>query len=195
MTRVHSAAIGVLDFNPNLADNRLQGGRFDATLADPYPYLYAANDDPTAISETLLRDLSADALGARILPRARITGLQISWIRVETELELVSLRSGADLAAIGQDSWLTTTTSEYDSTRGWCEAIRAWAPWACGMTWRSLREPDGFAFIFFGDRCPQACFSEKLHSLPIQADDRELDSGTAHQYLKALLVPYQVALM
>ena len=185
----------VAAFNPTLAMNELQGGRFDATPEDPYPFLYAASDDPTAISETLLRDLPIDTSGSRLLPRVRINGLKISWLHVNAGLRLVNLRSGTDLASAGQDSWLTTTTSEYNSTRQWCAAIRTWAPWACGITWRSLREPMGFAFIFFGDRCPKGCFREQSLGLPVPADDRELDSGTAHQYLSAILTDYRVALM
>ena len=185
----------VVGFNPRPAGNAIGGGRFDATVEDPFPFLYAANDEATAISEVLLRDIPVDAGGARLLPKARIKGLQISWLRIDADLELVSIRSGADLAAVGQDSWLTTTTSEYDSTRQWCAAIRAWAPRACGMTWRSLREPDGFAFIFFGDRCPEGCFQEHKVDLPIPADDRELESGPAHQYLRLILARYRVAIM
>lgn len=187
---------GVAEFNPTLAVNELQGGRFDATSEDPYPFLCAAGDDPTAISEALLRDLPIDASGSRLLPRAQIQRLQISWLRVEEELRLVSLRSGQDLASVGQDSWLTTSpASDYDSTRRWCAAIRAWAPWACGITWRSLREPEGFAFLFFGDRCPTDCFRERLVDLPLPANDRSLDSGAAHHYLNAILTEYRVALM
>lgn len=196
LTRIHSVEFGVAEFNPTLAKNKFQGGRFDASPEDPYSFLYAASDDPTAISEALLRDLSIDDSGSRILPRAQIVGRQISWMRIESELQLVSLRSEADLALIGQDTWLTTSpANEYASTRRWCAAIRVWAPWACGMTWRSLREPKGFAFIFFGDRCPEGCFREQIKGLPVPVDDRALDSGAAHHYLNAILADYNVALM
>ena len=184
----------VVGFNPRPAGNAIGGGRFDATVEDPFPFLYAANDEATAISEVLLRDIPVDAGGARLLPKARIKGLQISWLRIETDLELVSIRSGADLAAVGQDSWLTATTSEYDSTCQWCAAIRAWAPRACGMTWRSLREPDGFAFIFLVTAAPKGV-SRNTRSICPPADDRELESGPAHQYLRLILARYLVAIM
>lgn len=187
---------GFAEFNPTLAMNDRRGGRFDAPSEDPYPFLYAASDDPTAVSEALLRDLPIDSSGSRLLPRAQIWGMQFSWLRVEEELRLVNLRSGQDLASIGQDSWLTTSpAAEYGATRRWCAAVRAWAPSACGMTWRSLREPEGFAYIFFGDRCPKECFREQLVRLPVPPKDRVLDSGAAHHYLGAILADYQVALM
>ena len=196
LTRVHSTASGVTQFNPTLAVNDLQGGRFDATPEDEYAFLYAAEDDATAVSEALLRDLPADEYGARLLPRARLSELSISWLRTTTDLALVTLRSGQDLAAVGQDAWLTSSpAAEYAATRRWVSAIRGWAPWACGLTWRSYREPAGFAYVFFADRCPEGCFEEVLDGLPVPPGDQSLDAGAARLYVEGLLASYRVALM
>ncbi len=196
LTRVHSAAFGVTQFNPTLALNDLQGGRFDATPEDEYAFLYAAEDDATAVSETLLRDLPADEYGARLLPRVRLSQLRISWLRATADLELVSLRSGRDLAAVSQDAWLTASSAaEYPMTRRWASAIRGWAPWACGLTWRSYREPEGFAYVFFDDLCPDGCFEEVTDGLPVPPGDRSLDAGAARLYVEGILASYRVALM
>ena len=170
------------------------GGRFDATLGDAYPFLYAADDDATAVSEMLLRDIPSDERGDRFLPAARLRGLKIGWIRVTRELELVSLRSGADLAAVGQDTWLTTT-AEYAVTRQWASAIREWAPWAQGLTWRSRREPDGFAYLLFGDRCPEAPIKEAVDGRPLPMDARDLESKLGRLYVDDLLSLYRVAVI
>ena len=196
LTRIHSAAFGAVEFNPTVARSDLRGGRFDSTPGDDYAFLYAADNDPTAVSEVLLRDLPIDDYGARLLPRVRLSELRIGWFSTTLELELVDLRSGVDLAAVGQDSWLTTASAaDYAMTRRWSSAIRRWAPSASGLTWRSLREPDGFAFIFFSDRCPDGCFKEVTDGLPIPAADRDLDAGAGRLYVEELLASYRVALM
>ena len=58
LTRLHSAQFGVTDFNPTVAQDAIQGGRFDGTPEDEYTFLYAASDDATAVAEALLRDIS-----------------------------------------------------------------------------------------------------------------------------------------
>jgi len=195
LTRVHSARFGVTEFNPNLAMSHLRGGRFDATPADEYSFLYAAADDRTAISEAVLRDLPIDERGARLLPHARLSDLRISWLLTTVDIELVTLRSGRDLAAVGQDTWLTfAPAAEYSMTRRWAAAIRSWAPWAAGLTWRSLREPEGTAFVFFSDRCPDTHFAELTENLPVPAGEQNLHTGPARIYIEQLLVHYRVAL-
>ena len=195
LTRIHSATFGVTGFNPTVARSDLQGGRFDATPGDEYAFLYAAEDDATAVSEVLLRDLPMDERGARLLPRTRLSGLRISWLRTTLDLELVSLRSGRDLAALGQDTWLTSAAAaEYAMTRRWSAAIREWAPWAVGLSWRSHREPEGFAYVFFSDRCPDGCFEEVADRIPVPPGDQNLDAGAARLYVEGILGSYRVAL-
>ena len=179
-----------------MAEGDLRGGRFDATPDDRYSFLYAAEDDETAVSEALLRDLPVDEHGSRLLLRARLARLSIGWLRTTLDLELVNLRSGQDLAAVGQDTWLTSSPSaDYASTRSWASAIRTWAPWAHGLTWRSHREPEGFAYIFFGDRCPAGCLREVTDGVPVPPDDRSLAAGAARLHVEGILVSYRVAIM
>ena len=196
LTRVHSTAFGVTQFNPTLALGDLQGGRFDGSPEDEYAFLYAAENDATAVSEVLLRDLPVDDYGARLLPQARLSQVSIGWLRATVDLELVSLRSGQDLAAVGQDAWLTASPpAEYASTRRWASAIRGWAPRTCGLTWRSHREPEGFAYVFFSDRCPEGCFEEVTDGLPVPPGDQSLHAGAARLYVEGILASYRVALM
>lgn len=196
LTRIHSTGYGVTQFNPTIARSDLQGSRFDATPDDEYAFLYAAGDDATAVSEVLLRDLPINDYGARLLPRAGLSQLSIGWLRTTLDLPIVSLRSGGDLAAIGQDTWLTASpAAEYAMTRRWALAIRGWAPWACGLTWRSHREPEGFAYVFFADRCPAAPFVEVTDGLPVPPGDRSLGVGAARLHVEGILASYRVALM
>ena len=80
-------------------------------------------------------------------------------------------------------------------TRRWSSQIREWVPWAGGMTWRSIREPEGFAYVFFEDRCPNGCFEESTEDLPIPPDERNLDVCGGRIYLEGILASYRVALM
>ncbi len=196
LTRIHSAGFRATSFNPTVAQSNLSGGRFDAAPDDEYAYLYAAEDDATAISETLLHDLPIDAFGARLLPRIRISGLRISWLETAHDMQLINLRTGTDLAALGQDTWLTGAPAEdYAMTRRWSSAIRSWAPWAEGLTWRSRREPEGFAYVFFADRCHCECLKELSEKLPIPSDDQCLEAGAGHHYVEGILTSYRVALI
>ncbi len=196
LTRVHSNAFGVTQFNPTVAASAREGGRFDASPPDPYAFLYAASDDAAAISEVLLRDLPINEFGARLLQRVRLTDLRISRLRATLDLDLVSLRSGRDLASIGQDSWLTTApASEYTVTRAWASAIRAWVPEACGLAWRSHREPASFAYVFFADRCPAGCFEDASGGLPLPSGYQDLSGGAARIYVEEILAAYRVALL
>lgn len=195
LVRIHRTRFDATAFNPTVAAHPLEGGRFDSTPSDPYAYLYAGDDAETAISEKLLRDLPAVSHGARILPEAAIKDLRIAEIEATRDLELVTLRSGSDLGVIGQDTWLTSApASQYSSTRPWASAIRSWAPWACGMTWQSHREPSGFSYVFFEDRCNPDCFTEVVGDLPLPPHGRALDSGNVRLYLETILTSYNVVL-
>ena len=196
LTRIHSAQFAVTDFNPTVARHPLQGGRFDAIPHDPYGFLYAADDDATAVSEVLLRDLPLDERGARLLPRALLRNLRIVWLTVDRDLQLVDLRSGRDLAAIGQDAWLTTGPAiDYELTRAWASAIRNWAPWCAGLTWRSHREPEGFAYVLFDDRVSDDCLAEVSSGVPLTGDDQRIDDGIGRIYVERILETYRVAVI
>lgn len=197
LVRVHSAAFGAAEFKPFVQPrSRLSGGRFDSTERDPYPFLYAALDERTAVSEVLLRDLPFDEHGARLLPRLRLSGLCISWLSVTTDIDLVDLRSAAALAAVGQDTWLTQApAAAYLTTRLWAEAIRSWAEWCAGLIWRSRREPEGFATVIFGDRAADSLTEDTTSAVPLPHDDRRLDSGLGARYVEQILTEYSIALM
>lgn len=193
VTRIHSARYAVTSFNPRPAKNRYRGGRFDATPDDPYSFLYAALDDAVAVSEALLRDVPFDERGTRLLPRAALTDKRIGWLRTIVDLELTDLRSGKALAAIGADSRLITAI-DYEVTRRWSAAIRAWVPHSAGLIWRSYREPAGYAMILFGDRCPSGALAEVNDALPVPAGNRQLDAGPGHLYVREILARYRTTL-
>ncbi|MFG2616680.1 RES family NAD+ phosphorylase [Streptomyces sp. NPDC048507] len=155
--RVHSARRAAGSFNPVPSHCLYGGGRFDATSCDPYGYLYAGLTPAAAVSETVLHSLPFDpAGGARLVPRAAVTGRRLSALRLTESVDVVALVTGPDLAAVHQDGWLVQAEArDYPYTRDWAHWIRGHTdPWAQGFLWSSKREPGERALILFADRCP-----------------------------------------
>ncbi|MGQ4514420.1 RES domain-containing protein [Streptomyces sp. DW26H14] len=189
--RVHGAHRPAHAFNPRPAHCLYGGGRFDGTSCDPYPYLYAGLGAAAAVCETLLRDLEFDPSGGpRLLPAAAIAGRRFSTLRLTTDLTLLPLLGGRDLAAVHQDPWLIHTEArDYPYTRDWAHWLRRHTdPWACGLLWPSKREPGERALALFGDRCPPG-------ALRVEPDTAlDLDGEAGRAWLDAVLEPYQVRL-
>ncbi len=192
LTRIHGHRFSATGFNPTLADRHWGGGRFDASEDDSYSYLYAGGDDLCAIAETLVREPALSATGSYLLPQRALRGRMISWIAPTADLELLSLRSGRDLAAVSQDSWLTKCEAkDYGFTRRWAHRLREWAPWAQGFVWRSRREEASLAYVFFGDRCTGS-FEEAIDPVFTPPDGNRLDREPGASYVRALLAEYRV---
>ncbi|WP_318199503.1 RES family NAD+ phosphorylase [Streptomyces sp. SCL15-4] len=184
--RVHASALAGTAFNPVPADRLYGGGRFDATEARPYTYLYAGLAPAAAVCESLLRSVpfAADG-GPRVLPRTGTVRKRCTFLRLVADVTVVSLMSGADLAAVGQDSWLVQAeAAEYPWTRNWGHWIRdRTEPWAQGFVWPSKREPADRVVILFGDRCAPDTVAES---------EPAVDFGTAdgEDWLNSVLAPY-----
>jgi hypothetical protein len=194
--RVHQKKYAADDFNPVPSDRYYDGGRFDATDDDRYPFLYAAPDVDVALSETFLRDLSPDSTGPRLLPVAKVKGRRVSAISVQVDLELVSLCSGVDLGALSQDTWLTTCEPrDYAQTRHWGHWIRAHVTDACGFQWMSRREPVKPSYVLFEDRMPTnaivACADPSVPS----GDGADFDTRQGKRELRKRLSRYGVSLV
>lgn len=189
---MHSTSLAASRFNPVLADSHWGGGRFDATEADPYAYLYAGIDDECAVCEALLRDVPLES-GSRFLPRAAFSGRSLSRLVVSSDVTLVSLRDGEDLARMGQgDTWLVSCpSSEYGFTRRWAHAIRSWSPTAEGIVWRSRRDPSRDAYVFFADRVSAELLDDTSDPL-FESGGLALDSLPGERLLVRLLAKYRV---
>ncbi|MGW5420963.1 RES family NAD+ phosphorylase [Streptomyces sp. NPDC003943] len=153
--RLHEHRFAATGFNPTLAHEFFRGSRFDATEKDPYPYLYAALDPVTALSEVLLRSVEFDdAIGVRLVPWAQASRYRLSVLRTTVELRLVDLTSAEGLAAVWQDAWLVDCEEEdYAKTRYWARLIREHSTGTAGLLWQSKRCRPRPALQLFGDRC------------------------------------------
>lgn len=193
--RVHLAACPAHAFNPVPAHRYYGGGRFDATDDDHYPYLYAGESLEAAIAEMLLRDLPCDAVGTRHLPLSAIQGRRASTVITTTDLDLVSLRSAADLGAVCQDAWLTSCEPTcYAQSRFWAHWIRAHAPAAAGFVWMSHREPTRQAFVLFGDRTPGTAITTTTSPALPPGFEADFDTPRGRRAISRLLAAYNVVL-
>jgi RES domain len=193
LSRVHDAAYPLTSFNPVASDPLFGGGRFDATPADPYTYLYAADLDDGAVAEALLRDIDANDRGARFLAKKYWRGRALSRVVLNQDVTLVELRSGKQLGAIGQDTWLTTCDSDdYPQTRAWAHWLRREARTAQGIAWKSKREPTAVALVLFGDQCPTDLLSEAAG--PLAPDPCTFDSTAGFEWLRVTLAEYRVSI-
>ena len=184
--RLHRANFDACQFNPTAASDPLKGGRFDSSDGS-YAYLYAARTKEVAIAEVFIRDLPADG-PARILPRIQLKDRLISAIQIKADLQLVKLH-GPSLGQVGQDSWLTKCdSSEYGLTRRWAISIRAWMPAIAGFVWRSKRDENSYAYVFFSDRLPTPTIFRKY------GRSVKLDGRTGLSLMNRVLAKHNVAL-
>ncbi|MFF0750467.1 RES family NAD+ phosphorylase [Streptomyces sp. NPDC004267] len=181
MWRLHQHRYDATAFNPTLAHEFFRGSRFDATEKDPYPYLYAALDPVTAVSEVLLRSVEFDDVtGERLVPWAQASRYHLSVLRTTAEFRLVDLTSAEGLAAVWQDAWLVDCEEEdYAKTRYWARLIREHCAGAAGLLWQSKRCRPRPALQLFGDRCgegPLRTEPDATLRLDVPADVREVNA-------------------
>ncbi|MET9009574.1 RES family NAD+ phosphorylase [Streptomyces olivaceoviridis] len=151
--RCHEERFGAGEFNPNVAHEFFKGSRFDPTDKDPYPYLYAALDPVTALSEVLLRSVEFGDDGVRQIPWRQASRYVLSAVSTTADLSLVDLTTAEGLAAVWQDDWLIDT-EEYAGTRYWVRVIRERCDDVQGLWWTSKRCRPRPALQLFQDRCP-----------------------------------------
>ena len=192
--RIHKSRYPAEEFKPFNPEDR-STGRFNSTPEDPYPYLYAAVDAETALAETLLRSLSPDPdTGMRLVPWSWVRGKSLNGVRTRCEMNLVSLCSGAALAAVRQDNDLLEGEGprRYQRTRSWARELRAQVPDAMGMIWGSKRNPSRRALVLFGDRFADGEDSP-LEPLPYR-NIPDLGSPDGIKEANQLLEPLQSAI-
>jgi hypothetical protein len=186
--RVHWRRHPADTFCPIPSDTLFGGGRFDSTLADSYPFLYAGLNPETALCETLLRALKFHGASRQLL-RAEIKNRVLSRLTTTIPLVMLSLASAVDLASICQpDDWLLRADGhEYAQTRAWAHWLRKQVGSATGLLWLSRYNSPEKAIILFGDRCPASTLPAILDESIILDDD----GGAA--YLNTHLAPYGVS--
>ncbi|MFD8079198.1 RES family NAD+ phosphorylase [Streptomyces sp. NPDC059718] len=186
--RVHATHRESTAYNSRPSHPFYFGGRFDSTPLEPYDYAYVGFSAAAAVCEVLLRSVPFDDDGSpRLLPRAVFEQRSLSFLRLSEDIEVVSLMSGKDLAAVAQDTWLVHTEGgDYPQTRDWGHWIRRQtSTWAAGFVWPSKREPaDRVAVLFADDTTAPALEQTGAPPVDFATEDGEL-------WLNGVLTPYQ----
>jgi len=181
--RVHPAALRPSVFDLQHA-SAFGGGRFDAGGGAGHRTLCLSAAPETTIAERFLREFAISRGTQRILPRVALRGQVFTEVRTDTELNLVRLYSTQDLAAVHQDTWLTTTTPDrFHATREWAAWLHDQVPWADGILWQSIADMPRETVVLFDDRCAAP---------PATGTSRVLDDPAELPWLTDLLKPYGV---
>lgn len=187
--RVHRSGRPADEFQQPRLVAGFGGNRFDGVGRDGHPYLYCSPDSGTAIAEYFVRDLDFSVTATRILPRRALRTKTASVVRTTRDLDLLSLVTGPDLAAIGQDSWLTSARGpEFDLTRRWAAWLRDRVRWAQGIVWQSSVDLPKPTMVLFGDACGLRAVEPDFDMVE-RLDERANDGWLRHQ-----LVPHRVVL-
>jgi hypothetical protein len=141
----------------------------------------------TALFEAVVTESCESADVVERIPRNKMERRRLSAVELTLDVDLISLISRQDLAAIGQDEWLITTDRDrFTETRRWAHQLRVLGPWAHGIIWRSRRSREEHALMLFGDRCD----SSFLRDIPERS--RDLNTESEIGWLNDMLAPIEV---
>jgi hypothetical protein len=180
--RVHRRYRRATAFNTSQAWANKRHGRFDSDADDYYPFYYAALSARAALYEALVAEASRTTFDS--VPRSALKDRVLSTVESTADIAMISLRTEADLAAVGQSQWLVRARPvEYPLTRRRVRALRSAHPWAEGLIWYSRKDPEEQSVVLFGDRCAAGV----LRGVPGRSV--ALDAPQAEAWFSRLLAP------
>jgi hypothetical protein len=187
--RVHGSARRVDEYDTPRLTKGFGGGRFDSEGPAGFPYLYCSPDAGTALAERFVGDLDFSATATRMLRRKALQKQTASVCRTTTDLDLLSLVSGPDLAAVGQDGWLLSARgADLDLTRRWAVWLRERVRWAQGFVWQSSVDMPKTTMVLFGDACDSMALE------PVDGMAYRLDDPDREGWLRYQLKPHHVVI-
>ena len=189
--RVYTDGYRVTQFNPT-PRGKIGGARFDCTDDEIFGALYVGSGEECAVAETLLRDVSGPAPHG--IHEDKLEDRRLGCLVPLRTLRLVSLRGAGLYGVAPARQWLTTCVPKYyEATRSWGSALRKWAPWADGFSWRARHENDQLASVFFEDRCTEDQLEARPHPFlgALGPEGDRIDRGVGLQHLKGILDRYQ----
>lgn len=158
----HLAGYSADSFNPNWApvSDPTEGGRYDGTANDPYPFTYLARphgDPRVAFWEVMQNELRlAPTNDRQYIARAQLDSRAFAYVRVLEKLELVDLRNWKTAGFFGTTKQILQS-SDHAVGREWAHFIRAAVPDAQGLIYTPqpfAGDKYGSSIVLFGDRCP-----------------------------------------
>ena len=185
---VDAAARGYspVGFNPSVPDPvDDRGGRFDATSADRFAYLYGATSLEAAVHEVVLPASSALPGHGMTLSGSEVANRSWCHFTVDETLHLVDLTDANGLNPFKAPHDLTRST-KYSTTREWGRYIRSHVPAAQGFVWFSRPHGSLPAFVLFEDRLPTATV--------VGGGTFEFDTAAGRKILSSICAKASVAL-
>lgn len=169
LLRIHRADVPPLAYNERVPEMPWEGGRFD-NVRPGDGYAYAGQDMLTAVAETLLRKMCADA-GASLVPRAAIAGKAVTTLEVAAPLGVLAMHGDGLIGARVPPSVFACEPLGYETTREWAESMRGWKPEAAGIAWRSRFANDGLSYVLYRSAVPAGALRVADGPLPLDGGD------------------------
>jgi hypothetical protein len=184
--RVHSGDNDVTRFPDGDDDDPNSAGRFNGA-GQPYTCAYASTDLVTTLAERFFDRTSVDSAGIRTIPRSALAAQALSAVVTTTDLTLLRLTGGPDLAAIGLDDWVITAgPDDYERTQACAEWLHDTITSIQGITWLSSDNFPRQTLALFSDRCgPEVWQATGTKS-------RALDDLDGAGWLNDVLAPHRV---
>lgn len=187
--RVHRSGRRPHDFDLSRSTGGFGGGRFDSVGHGGHPFMYCSEDAGTALAERFVGNLDFTVTATRTLRRKELQTRTMSVVRTTSELTLLRLVTGPDLAAVGQDGWLLSARgADVDLTRRWATWLRDQVRWAQGFVWQSSVDQPKPTMVLFGDVCDSHTFE------PVDGMAYRLDDPGREGWLQHHLAPHRVEL-
>lgn len=152
--RIHSALYGGTQFNDTANGDARFSPIKDRTTQEIIPTLYAGDSTEVAICEVVFHDVDISqtdiVFSQASLKNKQHTEIELTMplrVAVIDQLSVIKMRAGKKLIHCDAD--------HYPLTREWAEHIHEQHPDIQGLEWPS-RQHAGKAWLFFGDRIPNA---------------------------------------
>jgi hypothetical protein len=165
MERCHPSTFGATEFNPRAGTP----GRFRPVRAGKrlVPTLYAADEAPGAISETVFHDVPVDIPNKRVR-MARFEIVLLSTMAPKRDLRLVRLHGhGFHRLGVSRATLIESEADCYPQLASWGQALHDCPADADGLLWRSRHYDDSYACLLFGDRVGRRELAVVAPSLPL----------------------------
>lgn len=152
LIRCHRSDYGATEFNPGSHQKRGRFSPFPDQEGRLVPFLYAADSEDGALSESVFHDIPVRGEGRTIL-RAQLRTLLLSTVAPRRDLTLVQLYGhGLRRLQISRAELIESEADQYERTVAWAQALHANLPRIDGLIWMSRQYDSARALILFGDR-------------------------------------------
>lgn len=152
LIRCHKSDYGATEFNPGNLKRRGRFSPFPGAKGRLVPFLYGADSEDGALSETVFHDVPVRGPG-RTVSRSQLRTMLLSILAPRRVLTLVQLTGyGLDRLEVSRAELIESEADQYERTAAWARALHARCLDADGLVWMSRQHDSSRALILFGDR-------------------------------------------